>query len=144
MAAAEAHDLDLAPNNGIRYSIDKIEFVIHGKTQLAPTAFTINANDGTIVIGNNDYTDYIGGYFIIYVVAEDYRGGNNMTDTQQHVVCIPLSCFCIVIAFVWTNLLLYLELSLSYLSLYQCLAYICLMSEFLCAYQMLNIICVHI
>lgn len=86
VAVAEAVDLDLAPNNGIRYSIDKIEFVINGKTQVAPTAFTINANDGTIAIGTNDYTDYIGGYFNIYVIAEDYRGAHNMTDVQIHKV----------------------------------------------------------
>lgn len=86
VAIAEAYDIDLAPNNGIRYSIEKIEFTIQGKTQEAPTAFTINANDGTIVVGTNDYTDYVGGYFNITVKAEDYRGAYNMTARQTHQV----------------------------------------------------------
>jgi hypothetical protein len=87
ISVAEAYDLDLPPNNGIRYSIDNIDFTVKGKTQNAPTAFTINANDGTIAIGTNDYTDYIGGYFDITVKAEDYNGANVPFDHQLQRVC---------------------------------------------------------
>lgn len=88
ISVAEAYDNDLPPNNDIRYSIDNIDFTIKSKTQNAPTAFTINANDGTIVIGTNDYTDYVGGYFDITVKAEDYNGANVPHDTQLQRVCI--------------------------------------------------------
>ncbi|XP_052768802.1 cadherin-23-like isoform X2 [Mya arenaria] len=80
---AEAVDRDLPPHNNIRYSIDKTLFVIGGKPQQAPTAFTINANDGTVSIGTNDYTDYIDGYFDITIKAEDRNGENNLTDYMQ-------------------------------------------------------------
>jgi len=95
VAVAEAFDNDLPPNNGIRYSIEKIEFTINGKTQNAPTAFTINANDGTIVIGTNDYSDYVGGYFSILVIAED-RGAAHMFDSQTHLVSIYRCVLCLV------------------------------------------------
>lgn len=88
VATAEAYDLDLAPNNGIRYSIENIDFVINGKTQKAPTAFTINANDGNIAIGTNDYTDYIGGYFNITVRAEDYNGASVPYAEQTHIIYV--------------------------------------------------------
>ncbi|XP_053385774.1 cadherin-23-like isoform X2 [Mercenaria mercenaria] len=82
VGVAEATDSDLPPNNGIRYLIDNIDFTKNGKTQNAPTAFRINANDGTVVIDVNDYTDYVGGYFDINIKAEDYNNANVPYDHQ--------------------------------------------------------------
>ncbi|KAL4240787.1 hypothetical protein ACF0H5_001575 [Mactra antiquata] len=88
VSVAEAYDDDLPPNNDIRYSIDSIRFVIDGKTQNAPTAFTVNGKDGTISIGTNDYSDYVGGYFDITVRADDYNGANVESDTQLQRVYV--------------------------------------------------------
>ncbi|XP_052263415.1 protocadherin Fat 3-like isoform X3 [Dreissena polymorpha] len=88
VAVAEAVDQDLSPSNQIRYSIVNMTFTMRGKTQSAPTAFIINANDGTISIGTNDYSDYIDGYFDIHVKAEDMNGANTPASYQKHRVYI--------------------------------------------------------
>lgn len=100
---AEAEDKDLPPNNGIRFSIESIKFVINGKKQAAPTAFTVNANDGTVAIGTNDYTDYIGGHFEIIVKAED-RGINSLVDYMNLTVSTysyENTIFCEMLVFVY-------------------------------------------
>lgn len=45
------------------------------------------------MIGTNDYTDYVGGYFDITVKAEDYNGANVPHDTQLQRVCISFHFF---------------------------------------------------
>lgn len=85
---AVAMDKDLDPNNLIRYTIDSILFTKGGKSYQAPTAFNINSGDGTITIGTNDYSDYVGGYFNITVRAADAKGEINKTDTMTVKVIV--------------------------------------------------------
>ena len=82
VAEAEAIDIDNAPNNEIRYTIDSITFHKGGKTSQASQAFTINSKDGTITKAASEYIDYVGGYFLIDVRAADANGDHNLTDTM--------------------------------------------------------------
>ena len=83
VAKAHAVDLDISPNNLIRYTIESIIYTKGRKSYNTDQAFNINTRDGVISIGTYDYSDFVGGYFNITVVAEDatgeYQGSDKMT-----------------------------------------------------------------
>ena len=90
ISTAEATDKDQAPNNEIRYIIEKIEFYKGQKKYRAPAAFTIDAKDGKIYAGQASYEDYVGGYFLITIKAQDRNGNKNLYDTQEQKVQFTL------------------------------------------------------